>query len=82
MTTTTKHILSIMDPTGHDELSWDIHHFKSIKKAKKMYDKLIKKGYTAFVSLRDGGVSKKGNKIEKFDPALEEIVMVPPVAGG
>jgi hypothetical protein len=67
-----------MDTSGHDELEWDIHDFKSIKKAKKMFDKLLKKGYRAFETAAHG----KGERVKKFDPALEEIVMVPPVSGG
>ena len=67
---------------GHDEIEWDIHDFKSIKRAKKMFDKMKKKGYQAFFVLREDGQTKKGNKITKFDPALEEIIMVPPVSGG
>jgi hypothetical protein len=71
-----------MDLSGHDELEWDIHDFKSIKRARKMFLKMVKKGYQAFEMDHVDGKPKKGVKVTKFDPALEEIIMVPPVSGG
>jgi hypothetical protein len=74
--------LSILDPTGHTEMSWDDEDPESVKDAKRMFKDLLKKGYQAFVSLFDGKQKNKGGKITKFDPSLREVIMTPPVSGG
>ena len=78
----TRHQLSIMGVKGHAEVVWDVHDYDSITAAKAMFDKLIKDRFTAFAVLRVGDKPGKGHKISAFDPALEEIIFVPPVSGG
>ena len=77
-----RHQLSIMGPEGHAEIVWNVHDYDSITAAKKMFDKLIKDGFQAFTVKREDDAVNKGGKITKFDPALEEIIMVPMVSGG
>jgi hypothetical protein len=72
--------LSIMDPTGHSILRWDPGDAESISDAEKMFKDLLKRQYQAFEfsPIAQG----RGKKITKFNANLNEIVMVPPVAGG
>ena len=79
-----RHKLSVMGIEGHAEIVWDVHDFESIKAAKAMFDKLIGNGCQAFEVERTDAfaVPSKGGKITKFDPAAEEIIMVPKVSGG
>ncbi len=86
MTTKTKarerHALSIMGPEGHAEIVWDVHDYDSITNAKKMFEKLVGSGFQAFSVEREEAKVSKGTRVRKFDPSLEEIIMVPKVAGG
>ncbi|GAF80285.1 unnamed protein product [marine sediment metagenome] len=77
-----RHTLAVMDISGHAEIAWNVEDYDSITNAKKMFDKLIKDGFQAFSVERDGPSVSKGGKITKFNPALEEIIMVPKVSGG
>lgn len=81
-TTKERHQLSVMGPEGHAEIVWNVHDYDSITHAKKMFDDLTKKGYQAFNVLRMDDRANKGGKITKFDPSLEEVILVPPVSGG
>lgn len=83
--TTKKRQLSIMGVEGHSTVIWSIDDFDSIKNAKAMFDKLIASGFQAFsVDREEGSTSKgeKGEKVTKFRPSAQELVMVPPVSGG
>jgi hypothetical protein len=77
-----RHQLSVLGIEGHAEIAWNVEDFDSIKNAKAMFDDLIAKGYQAFVVDRDGASVGKGDRLTKFNPALEEIIMVPKVSGG
>ena len=77
-----RHKLSVMSIEGHAEIAWNVHDYDSITHAKRMFDDLVKKRYQAFSVVRDANGVEKGERVAKFDPALEEILMVPPVSGG
>lgn len=72
-------VMSIMDDSGHHELKWNRSDAKDIAAARKTFDGLIRKGYAAFGSDKRWA-AKHG--IKTFDPALEEVVMVPRIVGG
>ena len=74
--------LSVMGPEGHAEISWDMDDPESVEDAEQMFNDLIAKGYQAFEVSHIAGSPGKGRKITEFDEFLEEIIMVPPVAGG
>lgn len=65
---------------GDDRVVWDKRFLDQIKEARKKFYELLKKGFQAFMVRRDG--KKSNRRMHKFDPNAEEIVMVPPVAGG
>ena len=74
-----KGMLCVLDSSGDTKLTWDSENADETLAAKEMFKGLKKKGFAAF--------SVKGNrdqnqKITDFDPELEKIIMVPPIAGG
>ena len=50
--------------------------------AEQMFNDLIAKGYQAFETSYIAGNPGRGKKITEFDETLQEIIMVPPIAGG
>lgn len=77
-----KHVIKVMAPlAGDEEVSWDPHDYESVKKAKKAFDKLIKKGHKIYKVTKQT-VTRKGEQISDFDPTVGEYVAVPPMAGG
>jgi hypothetical protein len=74
--------MEIMGPEGHAEISWDMDDPESVEDAEQMFKDLLDKGYQAFEVSHISGNPGKGRRVRKFDPYLESIVMIPPVAGG
>ncbi len=64
---------------GDTKIIWDVEEKAEVKVARDVFDKLKKKGYYAY---QVKGSGKKGEVIDKFDPAVEKIIMAPPMAGG
>lgn len=76
--------LSIMGTDGHTTLAWDPSDEESVQAARETFERLLGEGFQAFaVSSGRGHEAVKGDrKITEFDPSLEEVIMVPKVAGG
>ena len=71
--------MSVMDSTGHQQLKWNRSNPDEIAIAQAVFDRLMRQGYSAF------GTSTKDaprHIMKTFDPAVEEVVMVPRIAGG
>lgn len=66
--------------TGHAKYSWDKHDKDDVAKAEKTFNDKLKLGYAAFRV--DPKTGDKGEKIKKFDPNAEQIILVPAFAGG
>ena len=71
--------MSIMDSSGHKQLTWSTDRPDEMAMAKKTFDQLIEDGYFAFASEKKMGAK---HVISKFDPAMEETIMVPRNVGG
>ena len=71
--------MKIMDSSGHRQLEWNMSNAKEIAAAQKTFDRLIKQGYAAFGSTT-GSTAKQA--VTTFDPATDELVMVPRIVGG
>jgi hypothetical protein len=71
--------MSVMDSSGHKELKWNTDHPEEVAAARKTFDNLIAKGYSAF-----GSDKKQEPKhlMKNFNPEMEEVVMVPRTVGG
>ena len=78
---TCKSFMEIIDHRAGDvKLMWDRTKTDEVEIAQASFDKLIKKGYAAFLVKDNDG--NKGEKITKFDANAERIILIAPMAGG
>jgi hypothetical protein len=83
---TTVGMLRVMSRRGDDRLTWDQQKIQAgnsdaiaaVREAERIFAQERAKGATAF--LVEAG--KPVQRLEHFDPAAEQIVMVPRVVGG
>lgn len=72
--------MSVMDGTGDTKSTWDSDKPEEVEEARRTFDNLKAKGYSAFrVTARDGS---KGEEMKTFDPEAEAVIMVPRMVGG
>lgn len=64
---------------GDDHFIWDRRFADNIQEARDKFYKLMDQGYLAFYVKADG---LQGQRMLKFDPNAEEVIMVPPVVAG
>jgi hypothetical protein len=78
-----KHVMNILDQTGHTTHGWDSDNPQEVSIASDAFDSAIKKGYHAFrvVEGKDGE-SKKGERMTRFDPDAERMILMPALQGG
>jgi hypothetical protein len=74
-----KGLFRILTENGDDRVVWDRRSGPQVKDAYKQFNELAAKGYTAYAVTATGD---RGHKITEFDPALEEIIMVPSTMPG
>jgi hypothetical protein len=72
-------VMEVLDATGDTKHIWDKGNPDEVKAARKLYDDLKKKGYTAFRVDNDGD---KNGQMWKFDADAEKMIMVPRMVGG
>lgn len=65
---------------GDTKLIWDSDKEAEVEAARSTFDKLTAKGYIAFRA--EGKDGHQGEKITKFDPNAERIILVPKIQGG
>lgn len=71
--------LAIISAEGDTKVMWDPTNDDETEAAEAQFDRLVKKGFTAFSVKKDG---EKGKKISKFDAEAGKIIMVPKMVGG
>ena len=71
--------LRIMGRKGDTKVSWDPGNQVEVGEAEKSFVAYRAKGFAAFRTTKGGN---KGKQITVFDPNAEEILFVPPIAGG
>lgn len=71
---------SILGPTGHERLVWNRFSPEESKEAQSKFYELVDKGYQMFATLTSG--KKSNRRLFRFDPRVEEVVCIPPIAGG
>ena len=71
--------MSIMGKEGDTKVIWDSENEDEVSSAKKTFEDLKKKGYSAF-SVKKGG--EKGSRLDKFDADEEKMIMAPAMRGG
>lgn len=64
---------------GDTKLIWDSDNKDEIDSARETFERLTKKGYSAFLV---EGKGDKGERMKKFDPNAEKIILVPAMQGG
>ena len=79
LSTAMEHELSVIDTTGDTKYIWDTENRDEIDVARDMFEQLKDKNYIAYTVAANG---KKGEVINRFDPDLGKIIMIPPVVGG
>lgn len=70
--------MQVMGRAGHTTVKWEPKVSKEVETAKATFDAMISKGFAAF-SVEDGG---KGRRLDEFDYTANEIILIPPIAGG
>lgn len=71
--------LAEMNETGDTKIMWDSDNKDEVENARDTFNKLKKKGYTAYTVKKKG---ERGEIMKEFDPNVERIVMVPMLGGG
>lgn len=64
---------------GDTRLTWDAGNEEDVETARQSFERLTKKGYSAY------RVDKKGDKqgrMDKFDPEAEKVILATPTRGG
>lgn len=64
---------------GDTRILWDSDNRDEVKNAEKTFNDLIKKGFKAFRTKKDGS---KGDKITRFDKYAERLILIPAIVGG
>lgn len=74
-------VIEIIDHRAGDvKVIWDRTNADQTAACEAMFNTLLKKGYAAFLIKDNDG--NKGEKITKWDPNAERVMMVAPMAGG
>jgi hypothetical protein len=71
--------MRIMGADGDLKVIWDCEKHDEVEAARKQFNDLTAKGYIAFSVKKNG---EQNEKISKFDPELEKMILVPMVRGG
>jgi len=72
-------VMEILDPSGHTTTAWDPNNAAEVAAARAMFDAMTAKNYRAFHVGRRG---QQAARMDTFDPAAEQMILVPQVAGG
>jgi len=73
------HEMRTMGSSGDTKLLWDSDQVAEVDNARRTFNDLRARGYTAF-AVKKGG--EKGSQVREFDPEAESLIMVPQIAGG
>jgi hypothetical protein len=69
-----------MDRTGHTKITWTPGNDDEVDSARNMFEDLTRNNrYRAYLP---GEGEAKGRRVDRFDPAIGSLIMVPHVAGG
>ncbi len=72
--------IAILSGKGDTKIIWDSDNEAEVDNARRTFEDLVDgKKYAAFSVGKKG---EKDEKIKKFDPDLEKIILIPPMAGG
>ncbi len=64
---------------GDTKIIWDPDNKEEVNSAKRTFEDLRKKGFTAFSVKKDGS---RDTLVTEFDEDLEKLILVPRITGG
>lgn len=71
--------MSILGRAGDTKLIWSSDRVEEVENARRTFDDLTRKGYSAFSVKKDG---EKGKRLSEFDAEEEKIILTMPLKGG
>ena len=71
--------MRVIDVTGDSKIIWDHTNQDEVDAARETFNRLRKKGHTAYAVKEHGG---RGEIITEFDPEAEKIILAPRMVGG
>jgi len=71
--------MSVLGTEGDTKVIWDSENEDEVENAKKTFNDLKKKGYSAFSVKKNG---EKGSRLDKFDSEEEKMILAPALQGG
>jgi hypothetical protein len=74
-------MMRILDETGDTTITWAVDDPATIREAEAVFARLVAERKIPFARPA-GSTAGDAEKISAFDPSVEEIVWVRPVAGG
>ena len=73
-------VMGALGSKGDTKVTWNRKNDCEVENAKRTFDQLV--GEQKFAAFAVSKLGKKSKRITKFDPELEKIIIVPPMAGG
>ena len=73
--------MRILDCTGDTLVDWDIDDRTAVREAEELFARLSAERRIPFARAA-GAAAEEAERIRTFDPRLEEIIWVRPIAGG
>lgn len=73
--------MRILDRSGDTMLAWAPDDVEAVREAEELFDRLKAERKLAFARPAGGGADE-AEQITSFDPSVEEIIWVRPIAGG
>ncbi len=71
--------ISVLNHEGDTKLIWDSENKDEVEAARKMFNELKGKGYSAFSVKKSG---EQGSRLNSFDAEEEKFIMAPAMRGG
>jgi len=72
-------VILVLNNSGDIKITWNRKNETEVAYAREEFKKLTQKGWAAFSV---GKLGKKTKKITEFNPGMNKIILVSPVAGG
>jgi len=73
--------MRILDSTGDTLVDWDVGDATAVREAEELFARLTGERRVPFAR-RPGSAAAEAERITAFDPEVDEIIWVRPIAGG
>lgn len=71
---------AVMGQEGDTKVIWDPTNADEVEAARAQWDALV--GKKRFAAFAVGARGQKAEQVREFDPTIEKLILVPPMAGG